>query len=155
MMKRTTLYVILGAILITAAVGAAVWRSRQAAQPEEETRSALVERGTMLVAVPASGSIEPHARVGLAFEVPGRVVEVAVKVGDAVETGDVLARLDTDRLALQVQQSQAALASVEAQLAQLHAGARPEEVEAAEANLRAAQAQVGGAAPTCALPRLR
>jgi HlyD family secretion protein len=146
MMKRTTLYVILGAILITAAVSAAVWRSRQAAQPEEETRSALVERGTMLVAVSASGSIEPRARVGLTFELPGRVAEVAVKVGDAVEAGDVLARLDTDRLALQVQQSQAALASVEAQLAQLRAGARLEEIEAAEANLRAAQAQVSGAA---------
>jgi len=146
MMKRTTLYVILGALLITAAVSAAVWRSRQAAQPEEETRSAVVERGTMLVAVSASGSIEPHARVGLTFEVPGRVAEVTVKVGDAVAAGDVLAQLDTDRLALQVQQSQAALASVEAQLAQLRAGARPEEVEAAEANLRAAQAQVSGAA---------
>jgi HlyD family secretion protein len=146
MMKRTTLYVILGAVLIAAAVGAAVWRSRQAAQPEEETRSAVVERGTMLVAVSASGSIEPRARVGLTFEVPGRVAEVMVEVGDEVEAGDVLARLDTDRLALQVQQSQAGLASAEAQLAQLQAGARPEEVGAAEANLRAAQAQVSGAA---------
>jgi len=146
MMKRTTLYVILGAVLIAVAVGAIVWRSRQAAQPEEETRSALVERGTMLVAVSASGSIEPRARAGLTFEVPGRVAEVAVKVGDAVAAGDVLAQLDTDRLALQVEQSQAALASAEAQLAQLRAGARPEEVEAAEANLRAAQAQVSGAA---------
>jgi HlyD family secretion protein len=145
-MKRTTLYVILGAVLIAAAVGAAVWRSRQAAQPEEETRSAVVERGTMLVAVSASGSIEPRARVGLTFEVPGRVAEVMVEVGDTVEASDVLARLDTDRLALQVQQSRAGLASAEAQLAQLQAGARPEEVGAAEANLRAAQAQVSGAA---------
>lgn len=145
-MKRTTLYVIVAAVLIAAAVGVVAWRSRQAAQPEGETRSAVVERGTMLVAVSASGSIEPRARVGLTFEVPGRVAEVAVEVGDAVEAGDMLAQLDTDRLALQVQQSQAALASAEAQLAQLRVGARPEEVEAAEANLRAAQAQVSGAA---------
>jgi HlyD family secretion protein len=146
MMKRTTLYVILGAILIAAVVSVVVWRARVAAQPEEETRSAVAERGTMLVAVSASGSVEPHARVGLTFELPGRVAEVAVKVGDAVEAGDVLARLETDRLALQVQQSQAALASVEAQLAQLRAGPRLQEVETAEANLRAAQAQVSGAA---------
>ena len=67
-------------------------------------------------------------------------------VGDTVEAGDVLAHLDTDRLAREVQQAQAALASAKAQLAQLQDGPRPEEVAAAEANLRAAQAQVSAAA---------
>jgi HlyD family secretion protein len=145
-MKRTILYVILGAAAVMAVVGVIAWRSRPAARSEEEIRSAVVRRGTMLVAVSASGGIEPQARVGLAFEVPGRVAEVPVEVGDAVEAGDVLASLDSDQLALQVQQSRAALASAQAQLAQLQAGARPEEVEAAEANLRALEAQVSGAA---------
>jgi HlyD family secretion protein len=71
---------------------------------------------------------------------------VPVAVGDEVETGDVLARLDVEQLALQVQQARAALASAEAQLTRLQGGPRPEEVEAAEASLRAAQAQVSGAA---------
>ena len=147
-MKRNMRYAILGAIIIIVAVVVVVivWRARQAAQPEEVTRSAIVERGTMLVAVSASGSIEPQARVNLAFEMPGRVAEVAVEVGDVIETGDVLARLDTAQLALQVQQAQAALAAAEAQLAQIKAGARPEEIAAAEANLRAVEAQVSGAA---------
>jgi multidrug efflux pump subunit AcrA (membrane-fusion protein) len=145
-MKRTTLYVILGVAIVAAVVGAAVWRSRLAAQPEEETRSALVERGTMLVAVSASGSVEPQTRVSLAFESPGRVTEVTVEVGDTVAAGDVLARLDDRQLALQVRQAQAALALAEAQLDQLQAGPQSEEVEMAEANLRAAQAQVSAAA---------
>jgi HlyD family secretion protein len=145
-MKRTTLYVIVGAILIAVVIGAIAWRSRPAVQPEGETRSAAVERGTLRVAVSASGSVEPQARVGLAFETPGRVVEVVVEVGDTVAAGDVLARVDSDPLALQVRQAQAALASAEAQLAQLRAGPRPEEVAAAEANLRAVQAQVSAAA---------
>jgi len=142
-MKRFVLYAILGVVIVAAVVGAIVWRSQLARQPEEETRSAVVERGTMLVAVSASGNIEPEARVGMAFEAPGRVVEVGVEVGDRVEAGDVLAQLDSEQLALQVQQAQAALASAEAQLARLRAGPRPEEVAAAEANLRAAQAQAG------------
>ena len=100
----------------------------------------------MLVAVSASGSVEPQARVSLSFEVPGWVVEVPVTVGEPVKAGEVLARLDSTSLALQVQQAQAALASAEAQLAQLRAGPQPEEVAAAEANLRAAQAQVSAAA---------
>jgi len=144
-MKRTILYVSLG-VAIAAAVGALAWRLRMVEQPEEETRSAVVERGTMVVAVSASGSIEPQARVSLAFEMPGQVAEVPVEVGDRVEAGDVLARLDTGRLALQVQQAQSVLASADAQLAQLRAGPRPEEVATAEANLQAAQAQVSAAA---------
>ena len=144
-MKRTLRYVILGAIIVAAAVAAVVWRSRVAAQAEEEIRSAVVERGTMIVAVSASGRVESLARASLAFEVPGLVVDVPVEVGDAVEAGDALAQLDTARLALRVRQSQAALASAEAQLAQLQAGALPEEIKAAEANLRAAQAGLSGA----------
>jgi len=144
-MKRTILYAILGVVLVAAVAGVLLWRSRVAGQPEEENRSAVVERGTMLVAVSASGIIEPQARVSLDFEAPGRVAEVAVEVGDPVKAGDVLARLDTARLELQVQQAQAALALAEAQLAQLGAGPRLEEVAAAEANVRAAEAQVSAA----------
>jgi len=145
-MRRTTLYVILGAVVVAAAAGAVVWRSRPAASPEEETRSAVVERGTLLVAVSASGSIEPQTHVSLAFEGAGRVAEVQVEMGDKVEAGDVLAQLDTRQLALQVQQALAAVDLAEAQLAQLQAGARPDEVTAAEANVRAAEAQVSAAA---------
>jgi len=145
-MKRTMLYVVLGVAAIAVVVGALAWRSRQAAQPAGEVRSAVVERGTMRVAVSASGSVEPQARVGLAFEASGRVVQVPVVVGEAVKAGDVLARLDGDQVALQVQQARAGLASAEAQLAQLRAGPRPEEVAAAQATLRASQAQVSAAA---------
>jgi len=144
-MKRKVLYAILGALVIAAGVGFAVWRSRQVARPSDEVRSAVVNRGTMLVAVSASGSVEPQARADLAFEVSGLVAGVPVEVGNAVAAGDVLARLDSDQLALQVEQSQAALASAEAQLDQLRADALSEEIEAAEADLRAAQAQLSGA----------
>ena len=146
-MKRTMRYVILGAGILVIVVVAILWRSRLAARPEEaETRSAVVERGAMLVAISASGSVEPQARVDLAFELPGRVAEVPVEVGDTVAAGALLARLDSERPALQVQQARAALVSAQARLAQLQAGARPQEVAAAEANLRAVQAQVSAAA---------
>ena len=149
-MKRRVLVAILGAVSIAVVIGALVWRSVSKAallaSPNGGVRSAIVERGTMLVAVSASGSVEPQARVSLSFEVPGRVVEVPVTVGEPVKAGDVLARVDSTSLALQVQQAQAALASAKAQLAQLRAGPRPEEVAVAEANLRAAQAQVSATA---------
>jgi HlyD family secretion protein len=145
-MRRRILYIILGAIAIAAIVSVIVWRARPAGQSAQETRSASVERTTMLVAISASGSIEPQFRVNLVFEGSGRVAEVAVEVEETVKAGALLAQLDTAQLELQVQQAQAALASAEAQLAQLQAGPQPEEIAATEANLRAAEAQVSMAA---------
>jgi HlyD family secretion protein len=145
-MKRTVLYMIAGVVVVAALVGGILWWTRRAAQPAGETRSATVERGTLLVAVSASGSIDPHQRVNLTFETPGRVAEVAVEVGSTVKAGDVLARLDTAQLALQVRQAQAGLAATEAQLAQLEAPPQPEQVASAEANVRAMEAQVSAAA---------
>jgi HlyD family secretion protein len=146
-MERRTTIVILVLVILAAAGGVAFWRLRPGQGGQEEAvRSAVVERGDMVVAVTASGRIEPEARVGLTFETPGRVAEILVEEGDRVEEGDILARLDTDQLAVQVEQAQAALTSAEAQLAQLQAGPRAKEIEQAEANLRSASAQLSAAA---------
>ncbi len=144
-MKRTVLYVIAGVILVAAVAGGIFWWRERATQPAGPVRSATVERGTLLVAVSASGSIEPNRRVNLTFETPGRMAEVAVEVGQTVKAGDLLARLDTTQLELQVRQAQAALDAAEAQLAQLEAPPRPEQIATAEANVRAAEAQVSAA----------
>ena len=118
-MKRTTLYVILGTVAIAAVAGVFLLRAGSVAQPEEETRSAFVERGSILVAVSSSGSVEPQTRVGLAFDLPGRVAEVAVKVGDTVEAGEVLARLDTTDLEFAVQQAEIGLRAAQLRLERL------------------------------------
>jgi len=143
--KRTTLYAVLG-IVVVAAVVMAIWQPWLARQPEEEARTAVVERGALLVTLSATGNAKPEAQVALSFEMPGRVAEVLVEVGDGVQAGDPLARLDSEQLALQVQQAEAALEAAQAQLALLKAGARPEQIAAVEAGLQAAQAQVSAAA---------
>jgi len=71
---------------------------------------------------------------------------VLVVEGQVVEAGQPLARLETDDLALQAAQAEAALAAAEAQLAQLLAPPRPEEIALQEANVQAVQAQVSAAA---------
>jgi HlyD family secretion protein len=147
-MKRRTLYIILGAVAIAVViVGIIIWQRQSTIQSADtEAHTAVIKRGSLLVAVSASGVIEPRDRVNLTFEQPGLVGEVLVEVGDTVAKGDILARLDTTQLALQVRQAQAALTSAESQLEQLKVGARPEEIAAAEASLHAAEAQVSGAA---------
>ncbi len=78
-------------------------------------------------------------------ELGGRIAEVAVEEGDAVEAGQVLARLDDAAPQAQVKQAQAGVSAAEANLAQVKAGARPEEVKAAQAALAKAQAERDGA----------
>jgi HlyD family secretion protein len=145
-MKRKTLTIGVGGVLLAATIGALVWQVRLHMQPTPPARSAVVERGSIRVVVSASGSIAPLTRAALSFESSGQVAEVAVAVGDRVEAGQVLARLDPSQLELQVAQAQASLRLAEAQLAQLQAGPRPEEIAASQANLRAAEARVAAAA---------
>lgn len=153
-MKHKTRYIVLGAVAIAAVIGTIVIVQRQqAAEQTGDATTATVERGSLLVAVSASGTIEPQDRVSLTFEQMGLVDEVLVEVGDEVKKGDALAQLDSEQLALQVRQAQASLASAEAQLAQLQADARPEEIASAEASLRAVDAQVNSA--NAQLDRLR
>ncbi|HHV93429.1 MAG TPA: efflux RND transporter periplasmic adaptor subunit [Firmicutes bacterium] len=86
------------------------------------------------------GIFSPWAQVNVVPKVPGKVAEVPVEVGQRVRAGDVLIRLETDELALQLKQAEAALAAARATLAKVEAGARPEEIEQAEAALKQAQA---------------
>lgn len=132
-MKRTTLYVVLGVVVVAAVIAGAVWRMRLAAQPEEEARSAVVERGTMLVAVSSSGNVEPLTRVGLTFDLPGRVAEVAVGAGDEVAAGDVLARLDTTDLEFAVQQAEISLRAAELRLERVQEPPDDADIEIARA----------------------
>lgn len=145
-MKRKTLYGIAGVALIAAVVAVVIWQVRLRTQVAEPQRSAVVERGPMRVVVAASGQVVPIAQTSLTFEAPGQVAEVAVRVGDRVTAGQVLARMDTRQLELQVQQAQAGLLAAEAQLAMLQADPKAAEVASAEANLRSAEASLSAAA---------
>ncbi len=112
---------------------------------EESIRQAMVERGDMVVSVTATGSIVARDEAGLSFDLPGKVAEVWVETGDTVEVGDELARLDDTTLTFNVRQAEAALAAAQAQLDQLRAGPRQEEVAVTAANLESAQAGLEGA----------
>ena len=93
----------------------------------------------------ASGFIEGQ-EVIIAPEVSGRIAEMAADRGDAVQAGDVLVRLDDTVLQSQRLEAQAGLTAAQANLARVLAGARPEEVAAAQAALAQAEAELGGAA---------
>jgi HlyD family secretion protein len=92
----------------------------------------------------ASGTIEGE-EVSITAEVGGRIAALSADEGDEVEAGVVLVRLDEALLKAQVGQAQAALETAKAKLIQVQAGARPEEIAAAQAALAEAQAAQEGA----------
>ena len=92
----------------------------------------------------ASGFIEAE-EVALAPEMGGRVLDLRVDEGDAVQAGEVVVRLDGAMIEAQIEAAQAALDLAQAQLAQARAGVRPERIRQAEADLVKAKAGRDGA----------
>lgn len=91
-----------------------------------------------------SGTIEAD-QIAIVPEIGGRVVDVKVKEGDAVQAGDILVQLDIALIDAQIQQADAATATANANLAQVLAGARAEDIAAAEGALVQANAARDGA----------
>jgi HlyD family secretion protein len=96
------------------------------------------------VANTASGFIEGE-EISISAEVGGRIESVTAQEGDVVKQGQELVRLDRSMLDAQIAQAQAALNTANAQLAQIKAGSRAEDVRQAEAALAQALAARDGA----------
>jgi HlyD family secretion protein len=84
-------------------------------------------------------------QVDLAFNGDQRIEQVLATEGDRVVRGQVLARLDTGRLAPQVAQAQAQADAQQQTLDKLQRGNRPEDIAQANANAAAAKADADAA----------
>ncbi|MBK8235636.1 MAG: HlyD family efflux transporter periplasmic adaptor subunit [Deltaproteobacteria bacterium] len=87
---------------------------------------------------PFQGIVEFDERV-LAFEIPGRLLRIAVDEGDELPAGAELARLDDtlERLGRDARAAEAR--AVRAELELIQAGSRPEDVRSLQAELSAAK----------------
>ncbi len=88
-----------------------------------------------------SGFVEAD-EIRLGSRVGGRVAEVLVEEGQAVELGQMLVRLEPFDLTQQLHQAEANLAGSEAELQRLEAGFRVEEVGQAKAHYEQLQARL-------------
>ena len=142
-MKRGRIALAILVVLLTGMVGAC---TPKAAGPDEEaTETVTVQRGSLVTSVTAVGSVRPGAEVVLSFEISGRVTDVLVRPGESVQKGQTLASLDSGDLALQVRSAQASLASAQAQLDQIVAGPKAEDIRVAEGQLASAEAALAQA----------
>jgi HlyD family secretion protein len=87
------------------------------------------QQGDLTVTVSATGNLQPTNQVDVGSEVSGTIATVEVDYNDVVKAGQVLARLDTTKLAAQASQSRAAVESARASLLQVRASLEEARIE--------------------------
>jgi HlyD family secretion protein len=107
-----------------------LWQRQSAASATVSYETVDAKISNVIITVSATGALQPLTKVDVGTELSGIVREVTVAENDLVKAGQILARLDTSRLALQSARQDAQLLSAEARLKQ------------AESDLAEAQRQV-------------
>jgi HlyD family secretion protein len=117
---------ILGAIVVLAGAALAAWYFDRA--PVDANHLVLY------------GNVDQR-QVSLAFAGSDRIATLNVQEGDKVRAGQVLGKLDTRTLELQIAQADADIAARQQALRRLKSGNRPEEIAQARAQVDAATAE--------------
>jgi len=131
-MKKIIIPVII-IILVVVAINFA------AKNEKEEYNLAEVKKGTVSQEISETGQVKKGEEINLTFKNSGTISKIYVEVGEEIKEGDVLAKLDTSNLYIQLQEAKAGLALYQAQLDKLLAGATEEEIQAAETAVANAQ----------------
>lgn len=119
------LYILLAIVVVLvlfSVIGKSMgWIGKPAAIAVE---TAIAKKATIIEKVSASGDVQPQVEVTISPDVPGEIIELNVKEGDAVEPGQLLLKIRPDnfqsalaRVKANMNQEQANLAQTRAQLA--------------------------------------
>jgi HlyD family secretion protein len=140
MRKALIIVVVIAILAVGGWFGYQRYSQAQAVASIPDYTVVAVTRGNITSTVSATGTVLPERQAGLSFQSAGTIVKVAVKVGDQVTAGQLLAQLDTTDIELAVRQAQVGLRTAQAQLRQLQASPNASDLAAAQAALTSAQA---------------
>ena len=147
-MFRKRLLWILVLVLLVGASGAGllyynnVYLQAQQTGEEEAIATYTVTRGDLSITASGSGMLIPATERALGFQSSGVLAEVLVQVGDQVQAGQLLARLDDTDDQDQVAQAEISLRQAELDLASLSEEVDAADLAAAQANLSSARASL-------------
>ncbi|MGB3510097.1 MAG: efflux RND transporter periplasmic adaptor subunit [Microcoleaceae cyanobacterium] len=138
-------------------LGGQWWHSQSSETASQPSASARSGRGggrsTPVKAAPVEisllqetsefvGTLEAKRSVRIRPEIDGRVVEILVREGDFISTGQAIAKLKSDAAEADLRRAKANLNRAQARLAELRAGSRPEQISASGARLNQARARL-------------
>ncbi|WP_444454100.1 efflux RND transporter periplasmic adaptor subunit [Rhodobacter capsulatus] len=160
-MQRKNL-IALSLVVLLAAAGGTAWKLGSAEEPQAPS-TATVTRADLSKTVLASGTIEAAQLVSVGAQVSGQLQTLDVALGDRVQKGDLIARIDSSDQRADVARAEAALKQLQAQIKAKEASIRVAELsltrqktlnskalssdetrETAEATLDVAQAELEG-----------
>ncbi len=117
--KGIAIRVVVTILIVLAVGGGAAWyflgktaQAKSLSQAGSFTSTVVVQRGDISVTASGSGTLVTNQAVNMSFSTSGKVAELNVKLGDMVNTGDVLASLE------KAEDLEANLASAQANLLQ-------------------------------------
>lgn len=120
------------ASVLVAACGAVQVISQQ--QPAVlSVPAARVSRGDIQQTVSYSGDVRAKEQITVLPKATGRIQRVLVDVGAQVHAGDLLAQLEQDTPGIQLAQARANLEAAQAKLANIQAGGKQDDIDAAQA----------------------
>jgi HlyD family secretion protein len=143
--KWATRWIVAGvALLVLLGLGRVVYNTLASTPQVQIVRvsapGARSDPGT--VALNATGYIVAHHEIEVASKVVGKVDWIGVEKGDPVKKGQELVRLEDTEYRAQLEQARGNLANLQAKLAELEHGSRPQEIDQAKANLDQAKADL-------------
>ena len=154
-MPRRIRFVAAGAAVavVIVAVAAILLSGRTTATATTQSAgTATVQRGTVTQTASAAGTVQAAASRGLSFGSSGTVTELAVKAGDTVTAGQVLARIDDSDAQSAVNSAQSAVDSAQTALNNAETAAQAAASAAAAASACPTGAATG-TAPSTAGPQ--
>jgi len=104
------------AIVLLGIAGVVGWMYLAPSEARVEPTTVKVERGDVAETVLATGSLQANTVTSVGAEVSGTIQTLAVKLGDTVKTGDLIAQIDSTNQQNAVKSAQASLANMQAQL---------------------------------------
>lgn len=145
---------IVGGVLVFLLLGAArlIYARLNAAVEVQTTRVHALSSSTggrdSTVILNATGYIVAAHKIELASKVVGKVAWIGVEMGDHVQAGQILVRLEDDEYRAQLMQAQGQLMNLQARLAELQHGSRPEEIARARDDVDQAKSDLENAKVT-------
>ncbi len=128
------------AVLAVMLLAAAVQPLAQAQFGPAQVAVAPVQQREVLAGQTFVGTVKPLRTSAVGAPVDGRVDEFPINEGDRVQKGQVLAKLRTKTIEMELASAKGMLAMHKQELAELQNGTRPEEVEQAKARMAKAEA---------------
>jgi RND family efflux transporter MFP subunit len=111
--SRQTIWQIIGVIIILVIIGGYTYYSKIYVTAKSTNGSniqtAIARRGNLVLSAGGTGTLIANSEASFGFETSGQVTQVYVKVGDQVETGQVLAQLDDTLAQMKYDEAQRSL----------------------------------------------